>query len=197
MAKFHYRESPTEKQRKAFAKYLSEDEELVLVTGLSTAYMRNKFAIYLFVPGMIFFGIVLGLAWALNLDKVIALIVGTVLMIFAAILKTMHVYHSNRYLLTTRRVVIKNGIFGVKVSATLFDKITHIEVDQSLIDRIILHHGSIIINTAGMNNREINLKYVDYPLELKNLLERLINREREHFGLGGATLTEVDGEIIS
>ena len=118
-------------------------------------------------------------------------------MICAAILKTMHVYHSNRYLLTTRRVVIKNGIFGVKVSATLFDKITHIEVDQSLIDRIILHHGSIIINTAGMNNREINLKYVDYPLELKNLLERLINREREHFGLGGATLTEVDGEIIS
>ena len=78
MAKFHYRESPTEKQRKAFAKYLSEDEELVLVTGLSTAYMRNKFAIYLFVPGMIFFGIVLGLAWALNLEKVKAIIVGTV-----------------------------------------------------------------------------------------------------------------------
>ena len=44
MAKFHYRESPTDKQTKAFKKYLSEDEELVLVTGLSRAYMR-KFGI--------------------------------------------------------------------------------------------------------------------------------------------------------
>ena len=109
----------------------------------------------------------------------------------------MHTYHSNRYLLTTRRVVIKKGIFGVKLSATLFDKITHLEVDQSFVDRLLLHHRSIVINTAGMNKGEINLKFVDYPMELKNLLERLINREREQFGLRGATLEEVEGEIIS
>lgn len=197
MAKFHYRESPTEKQKKAFKKYLSEDEELVLVTGLSSAYMRNKFVIYLFFPGLLFFGLGLGLGWLLNLGKVWALTLGFFGMLSATILKTMHTYHSNRYLLTTRRVVIKKGVFGVKISATLFDKITHLEVDQGIVDRLLLHHGSIIINTAGMNKGEINLKYVDYPLELKNLLERLINREREHFGMGGATLTEVEGEIIS
>lgn len=197
MAKFHYRESPTEKQKKAFKKYLSEDEELVLVTGLSRAYMRNKFIIYLLFPGLLFFGLGLGLGWLLNLGKVWALILGFFGLLSATTLKTMHLYHSNRYLLTTRRVVIKKGVFGVKVSATLFDKITHLEVDQGIIDRLLLHHGSIIINTAGMNKGEINLKYVDYPLELKNLLERLINREREHFGLSGATLTEVEGEIIS
>lgn len=197
MAKFHYRESPTEKQKKAFKKYLSEDEELVLVTGLSRAYMRNKFVIYLLFPGLLFFGLGLGLGWLLNLGKVWALTLGFFGMLSATVLKTMHIYHSNRYLLTTRRVVIKKGVFGVKISATLFDKITHLEVDQGIVDRLLLHHGSIIINTAGMNKGEINLKYVDYPLELKNLLERLINREREHFGMGGATLTEVEGEIIS
>lgn len=197
MAKFHYRESPTQKQKETFKKYLSEDEELVLVTGLSSAYMRNKFIIYLFFPGMLFFGIGLGLAWLLGMSKAWAIILASVNLFAFAILKTMHTYHSNRYLLTTRRVVIKKGIFGVKLSATLFDKITHLEVDQSFIDRLLLHHGSIIINTAGMNKGEINLKYVDYPMELKNLLERLINREREQFGLRGATLTEVEGEIIS
>lgn len=118
-------------------------------------------------------------------------------MFLAALLKTMHIYHANRYLLTTRRVLIKKGLFSVKLMAALFDKITHLEVDQSLVDRLLMHHGTIIINTAGMNKGEIMLKYADYPLELKNLLERLINREREQFGLRGATLTEVEGEIVS
>lgn len=197
MAKFHYRDSPTEKQKKAFSKYLSEDEELVLVTGFSHAYMRNKFIIYLLFPGLLFFGLGLGLGWLLNSGKTWALAFGFFGLLSAAILKTLHLYHSNRYLLTTRRVIIKKGVFGVKVSTTLFDKITHLEVVQSIIDRLLLHHGSIIINTAGLNKGEINLKYVDYPLELKNLLERLINREREHFGLRGQTVTEVEGEIIS
>ncbi len=197
MAKFHYKESPTQKQKDAFKKYLSEDEELILVTGLSAVYMRNKFIMYLLFPGLLFFGLGLGLAWVLGMSKVWALSFGFVAMLTSTILKSMHTFHSNRYLLTTRRVVIKKGIFGVKLTATLFDKITHLEVDQSFIDRLLLHHGSIIINTAGMNKGEINLKFVDYPMELKNLLERLINREREQFGLRGATLTEVEGEIIS
>lgn len=197
MAKFHYRESPSEKQKKAFKKYLSEDEELVLVTNLSQAYIRSKFIMYLLFPGLLFFGFGLGLGWLLGISKIWALISAFIGMFGSAILKTMHTFHSNRYLLTTRRVVIKKGIFGVKLTAALFDKITNLEVSQSFIDRLLLHHGTILINTAGMNKGEISLKFVDYPMELKNLLERLINREREQFGLRGATLTEVEGEIIS
>ncbi len=197
MAKFHYRESPTQKQRDTFKKYLSEDEELILVTGLSKAYIRSKAIMYLLFPGFLFFGLGLGLGWLTGIGKVYSLIIALAAMFGSTILKTMHTYNANRYLLTTRRVVIKQGVLSVKLTATLFDKITHLEVDQSIVDRLLLHHGTIIINTAGMNKGEISLKFVDYPLELKNLLERLINREREQFGLRGATLTEVEGEIIS
>lgn len=197
MAKFHYRESPTQKQKDAFKKYLSEDEELVLVTGLSRAYVRSKFIMFLLFPGMLVLGLVLGFAWVFNLDKIMALILGMGGMLLAATLQTMHLHHSNRYLLTTRRAVIKKGLFSVKLMAALYDKITHLEVDQSFFDRILLHHGTIVINTAGVNKGDMVLRFVDYPLELKNLLERLINREREQFGLRGATLTEVEGEIIS
>lgn len=197
MAKFHYRESPSQKQKNTFKKYLSEDEELVLVTGLSQAYIRSKFIMYLLFPGLLFFALGLGLGWLLGLGKTWALTLALVGLLGAAILKTMHIYNANRYLLTTRRVIIKKGVFGVKITAALFDKITNLEVIQSFVDRLLLHHGTIMINTAGMNKGEISLKYVDYPLELKNLLERLINREREQFGLRGTTLTEVEGEIIS
>lgn len=197
MAKFHYRESPTEKQKNAFKKFLSEDEELVLITGFSEAYIRSKFLINVLFPGMIFLGLGLGIGWFLNLDKILSLGLGMAGMFLSAFIRVMHVYHANRYLFTTRRVIIKKGIFGVKLTAALFDKITHLEVDQGIVDRLLLHHGTIIVNTAGLNKGEIVLKFVDYPLELKNLLERLINREREQFGLRGATLTEVDGEIIA
>ncbi len=170
---------------------------MVLITGFSGAYIRSKFLMYILFPGMLFLGLGLGLGWLLGMDKIWALGIGLIGMLLVAIIRILHVYHANRYLLTTRRVIIKKGVFGVKLTAALFDKITHLEVDQGIMDRLLLHHGTIIVNTAGLNKGEIVLKFVDYPLELKNLLERLINREREQFGLRGATLTEVEGEIIS
>lgn len=197
MAKFHYRESPSPEQKKNFAKYLSEDEELVLAIGFSKAYIRSKFILYLFFPGLLFFGLGLGLSWLLGLSKVLALSLATLALFFAALLRTMHIYHANRYLLTTKRVIIKRGLFSVKLTAALYDKITHLEVDQSVIDRFLLHHGSIIVNTAGLNQGGIVLRFIDYPLEIKNLLERLINREREQLGMRASPVTALEGEIVS
>lgn len=196
MSKFHYRDAPSPKQKKAFEKYLSEDEELVLVTGLSGAYLRQEAIIYFIFPGIIF-GIMSGLlAWTVSLDMWYILGFAIVAMTIVSILKTLHLHHANRYLLTTRRVMIKKGLFAVKLTAALFDKITHIEVDQGLIDRLLLHHGSIIVNTAGMNKSEFIMQYVDYPMELKNILERLINREREQLGKKYEPLSAVEGEIV-
>lgn len=196
MSKLHYKESPTPAQKSSFRNYLSEDEDLILVTGLSNAYIRSKSAIYLFIPGIFGLGLGYGLGKVLGADDQISLIIGVILMIFFAILKTLHTYHANRYLLTTSRVIIKQGLLAVKLTAAIYDKITHLEVDQGLIDRLLLHHGTIIIHTAGMNKEGIILKYVDYPMELKNLIERLINREREQYGRGGS-ISAVEGEIIS
>lgn len=196
MAKYHYRESPTLADRKAFAKYLSEDEELVLVTGLSKAYIRSKLIIYLLFPGLLFLALGLGLGWFLGISKLWTASLATTLMILAATLRTMHIYHANRYLLTTKRVIIKRGLFSVKLTAALFDKITHLEVVQTIVDRFLFHHGSIIVNTAGLNQGSIVLRYVDYPLEIKNLLERLINREREQLGMRAQPITALEGEIV-
>lgn len=196
MAKFHYKESPSLKQKKAFSPYLSEDEELVVATSFSKAYIRSMFILYLVWPGIIFLLLGLGLGWFFHLSKMNTILLSLGLLLLGTIFKTMHLYHANRYLLTTRRVIIKKGIFGVKLTVALYDKITHLEVDQSFIDRMLLHHGSVIVNTAGLNKGEIILKFVDYPMEVKNLMERLINREREQMGMRAQTITEVEGEIV-
>lgn len=195
MAKQHYHESPTPAQKSSFRPYLSEDEELILVTGLGHIYLRQKFLIYLLF-GMVFGAVLFGVLFISKVDGTVALVLATVLAVMIAIFKTLHVHHANRYLLTTRRVIIKKGLFSVKLTAALYDKITHLEVDQSFIDRIFLHHGTIIVNTAGVHKDEIILRFVDYPMELKNLLERLITREREQMGLRPYGNTTVEGEII-
>src|SRR3989344_331442 len=142
MAKFHYHDAPKESDVKAFSKYLSEDEELVLVTGLSNACIRQEAIIYLFMPGLIvaIAGAILG--WFLGFSKAWTALFSIGLMFFASVFKTLHLYHSHRYLLTTRRIMIKEGLLSVKLTTALYDKITHIEVDQSLLDRLLLHHGN-------------------------------------------------------
>ncbi|MBI3485592.1 PH domain-containing protein [Candidatus Daviesbacteria bacterium] len=197
MGKPKFKDPPAESDKKNFAKYLAEDEELVLVTGYSKIYLRQKFIIFILIPGALFILAGLGLAYFLKYNLGQGLLFGMLFSIIVAYLTTLLTFHSHRYLLTTRRVMIKEGFFKVNLSSALYDKITHIEVKQSFYDRLIMHHGTVIINTAGMNKVEMKLEYVDSPIEFKNLLERLITREREVFSRNYGNLGQaVEGELV-
>lgn len=196
MGKPNYQDPPSEQEKRSFVKYLAEDEELILATGLGKAYLRSQFVLAIMLPGFVFILLGLGLSFWQGFNLGYGLLAGLVLACLAALIKTILLYHANRYILTTRRVIIKKGLLAVKVTSALYDKITHIEVDQSFIDKLFMHHGMIIINTAGMNKGEITLRFVDHPIEFKNLLERLINRERENYGLRSGPVVTLEGEVI-
>lgn len=196
MSKLHYHEAPSEKEKQSFAKFLAEDEELILATGLGEVYLRSHFITGIILPGLVFILGGLGVAYILQFNLGWGLLIGLLVATVSSFLRTLHLHHANRYLLTTRRVIIKRGIFAVKLTAALYDKITHIEVEQGFFDRALMHYGKIIINTAGTNKGEITLEYVDYPIEFKNLLERLINREREQFGLRSGPVVTLEGEVV-
>lgn len=196
MARQHYSENVSQKDRDKFGKFLAEDEELILVTGLSQMYLNRVFSLSLLYPGAILMLVGLGIAYFGKYNLGYGLLAGLILALFYALFKTILTHYANRYLLTTRRVIIKKGVFAVKLTTALFDKITHIEVDQSFIDRALLKHGTIIINTAGSNKDEIIVRYISSPIEFKNILERLINREREQFGKIAGAIHTIDAEIV-
>lgn len=196
MGKTHYGEGASAKEKKSFVPFLAEDEELILATGYGKNYLRHKYIYYFLFPGFVFLFGTMGVFYGLKANMLYGFIVGLILCMIAAYIKTVWTYHAHRYLLTTRRVLIKNGLFSVKLTSALYDKITNIEVDQSLYDRLIFRHGSIIINTAGLSKGETRLDNVDYPIEFKNLLERLINREREQFGRSTGPVVTVEGELV-
>ncbi len=189
-------EGATAADKKKFERYLAEDEELILATGYGKNYVRHRFVYYILLPGGIPFILAVAYAYFTKMNLAYGMLVGLVLAIILALIKAVWLYNAHRYLLTTRRVIIKEGFFAVKLTSALYDKITHIEVEQSFVDRVLMHHGSIIVNTAGMNKGEIRLSFVDEPIEVKNLLERLINREREQYGRGTGPVVAVEGEIV-
>lgn len=194
--KGYYIEPPSEKERKAFSHYLTEEEELVVATGLSSFYLRNRFFIGIIWPGiiLILLGFFLAYWWKVNLGWGLA--GGLTLATVFALLKTIYTHHANRYLLTNRRVIIKKGILTVKLTSALYDKITHIEMDQTFFEKVFMHHGLVIVNTAGLNKGEITLRFIDHPVEFKNLLEKLITKEREKFGMGPISHGLVEGEVV-
>ena len=188
MGKVHYREDPSEKERKKYRKLLSEEEELALVTGYGKLYLRQRFILQILLPGIVF--IIAGGAYAYfsHLNPGVWLAVGLLVAVVVAWVMTVMVDRAHRYLLTTRRVIIREGIVSLKVTSVLYDKITHIEVDQGFTDRLFLHHGTIIINTAGGGEDLLHLKYVAYPVEFKNLLERLVHQERKGAPIRGEVI---------
>jgi uncharacterized membrane protein YdbT with pleckstrin-like domain len=199
----------TKKEKKTFKKYLAEDEELVVATGYGKNFMRHRFALFMLIPGGICWILaVVGMYYYLKnagidesdlwrLAVGYGLMIGLVLSMLVAYIKAIWLYHSHRYLLTTRRIIIKRGYFAVHVTSALFDKITHLEVDQSIIDRAIMGHGTIIINTAGVHKDVLSIDCVDDPLVFKNIIEKLINKEREHMGKPHHEGLPVEGEFVN
>ncbi len=183
-------------EKKAFDKFLSEDEELVLATGFGKNYMRHKFIYFFLWPGGIAIALGLGASYLGQFNPGAGMLAGMFFSTIWAIILTAWFYHANRYILTTRRVIIKKGLISVKLISALYDKITHIEVDQSVIDRLIMRHGTIIVNTAGGTGDEIKIINIDNPIQFKNLLERMINRERERFGSQGGPVVTLEGELV-
>jgi len=196
MSKKHYTETATEQAKKSFRPFLSDDEELVIVTGLSHIYLRQQFMVFLIVPGAVFILIGLAVAYFMGWNLWVGISLGTLLDILISVYKMMLTHHAHRYLLTTRRVIVKQGYFSVRVISALYDKITHIEVEQGFTDRVLLNHGKIIINTAGTTKDEMILEYIESPVEFKNILERLINNERQQNGRQPTSLQPIEGEIV-
>lgn len=181
----HYQEDISEHDRSRFSHLLAGDEEMMLLTGLSRMYLLQKFTHTLIFPGIIIVLISLGLAYFTSKNAVnpmTAILLGWLLALFIAYLSMHAIKRSVKYILTNKRVVVKKGLLKINLTSAPFDKITQIEIDQGLFDKHLFRHGTIRINIAGLDHKEIELDYVDSPLEFKNILERLIHFERGSLG---------------
>lgn len=142
----------TDHQKKKFANYLSTGEQLISVFGIGDKYFWYN-AIPLFILSVPLIGM-------------------------PFLLKLLHQKHSLTYILTNRRVMVREGIFSTELTTAPYHHITHITVKEKFLHKMSFQMGDIIIHTAGPTPVEIHLLHVQDPMSVKNLIEELIIKEK-------------------
>lgn len=141
---------PTKGQQKRIGKFLREGEEVVCVTSIGNRYFwLNVLALLPF--SFIFIG----------LPKLSHLV---------------RMRQSYTYALTNRRFLIIRGLFSRKIVTAPLTAITHVTVEQSVLQRFLYNSGHLVIITAGFDQREIVIEHIGNPVEFKILIEDLTEK---------------------
>lgn len=142
----------TPKDRQKYVRYLAPHEELMAVCGISKKFFRSMF-ISSFVLALFVIGV-------------------------PKLIRTIHRQATWRYLFTNRRLIIKRGLFAVSIMTVPLDKISHLSVRQTVIERLAFGDGTVVIHTAGPTPIEMVLEHIENPFAAKNLIESLMHNDR-------------------
>ncbi len=80
---------------------------------------------------------------------------------------------ANAYAFTNKRILIHKGWLSTKLTSIDYSKITDVHTKEPFLDKVIMHVGSITINTAGTSLFEVVLQHIEQPYELKKKLDAL------------------------
>lgn len=173
---------PTKHQRKKASKYLSGSEDLVYLTSIGMRYFWFNLIFFLLLPLGLFYlsvfmfsGIISlpGLDW-LKYAGIAALII--LLLNLKRTSSILRKRQSFTYILTDKRCLIVSGIFTRKIITAPLDRITHITVLQSFLQRFLFNTGHLLIITAGFDQREIVIEHVANPVKFKIFIEELSSK---------------------
>jgi len=177
-----------DKQKQKFVHFLAEGEEVVAVFGIGERYFWLTVASYFLLIFLLVLypWVLLKLPELADARKWQYLFYTPSLLVTVIglpyIVKLIHLKHKMAYIFTDRRVLVKDGVLSVKLTAAPYDKISHLTVKEDFLKRISYQIGDITIHTAGPTPVEIDLVKVQHPMQVKNLLEELIVKERSLLG---------------
>ena len=173
---------PSEKQKKKIYKFLTKDEKVVLVTTISKRYFWIKISIYLVIPLALTYAsffMFLGLFDIPNYPWIKFLGIFPLVYLLVSLKKTSRLIRQRQsyvYALTNRRFLIITGIFSRKIITAPLQRITHVTVEQSFIQRFLFGNGNLVIITAGYDQREIVIENIGNPVEFKIMIEELTDK---------------------
>lgn len=76
---------------------------------------------------------------------------------------------AKKYIITNKRVISDYTFIQKQSSSAELHKITDVYLKQGLMDRVF-NVGSLEINTAGSNKKEIIIERIETPFEIKKLI---------------------------
>ena len=80
---------------------------------------------------------------------------------------------SNAYALTDKRILVHKGWLSTNAISVEYENITDITVQEPFFERLITKSGSLAINTAGTSTKEVVLKHITTPYEVRKKLDEI------------------------
>lgn len=80
---------------------------------------------------------------------------------------------ANAFAFTNKRVLIHRGWLSTNAISIEYDKITDVSISEPFIERLVTKSGNIAINTAGSSTKEVILKHVQTPYEVRKQLDSI------------------------
>ena len=84
------------------------------------------------------------------------------------------------YIVTDKRVILKKGLIGQSTVSADYSKVTDVSVEQGVLGRLVLHTGTIVLDTAGTDDSEVILEWVPNPFEAKNIIYQQLHKTPRH-----------------
>jgi len=81
------------------------------------------------------------------------------------------VRRGHKYYITNQRIIYEYSFLSRKSSSTKYKNIRDVHLSQNIIERIF-KIGKVEVNTSGGNEREIILKGIENPQQIKNKIEK-------------------------
>src|SRR3989344_3225789 len=141
---------PPKGKKKQLQKLLGSGEEVVYVTSIGDRYFWINF---------------------ITMLPVAFLLIG-----MPRLSRLIRQRQSFTYALTNRRFMIIRGIFSRKIVTAPLTAITHVTIEQSVMQRFLFNTGHLVIITAGFDQREIVIEHIGNPVEFKILVEELTRK---------------------
>ena len=79
---------------------------------------------------------------------------------------------ANAYALTDRRMLVHKGWLSTSTISIEYKNITDITVDEPFLERLITKTGSLSVNTAGSGIKEVVLRHITTPYEVRKKIDK-------------------------
>lgn len=144
--------------KKIWNKVLRDDEEVEYEFSLGKRY--RMFYLTLFI--------ILGLFLLLGLPPL-----GVIFILFSLFYFGFYLRVANAYAFTNKRVLVHTGWLNTHAISIEYEKITDVTVQEPFLERLITKTGNLSINTAGTTAKEVILKHIPTPYEVRKKLDNI------------------------
>lgn len=99
-----------------------------------------------------------------------------------------------RYSIKNKRLYMSIGFLSIEENELLLYRVLDIHLKRSLMDRMF-GVGTVTLYTSDKTNRELVLKNIKNPTEVRNFISELVESERERLKIRGREILGIGDEV--